>query len=38
MVVAIKIQLGRAQEKKAWEGGVKGARLLYRRCLVAVGN
>ncbi len=27
MVVAIKVQLGRAQERSAWEGGVKGARM-----------
>ena len=31
MVVAIEVQLGRARE-----GGVKGARLLFRRCLVAL--
>ena len=36
MVVAIEVQLGRAQEGRAWEGGVKGARLLFRRCLVAL--
>ena len=36
MVVAIVVQLGRAQERSAWEGGVKGARLLFRRCLVAL--
>jgi hypothetical protein len=37
MVVAIKMQLGRStQERSAWEGGVKDARLLFRRCLVAV--
>ncbi len=36
MVVAIKVQLGRTQERSAWEGGVKGARLLFRRCLVAL--
>jgi hypothetical protein len=31
MVVAIEVQLGRARE-----GGVKGARLLFWRCLVAL--
>ena len=36
MEVAIEVQLGRAQERSAWEGGVKGARLLFRRCLVAL--
>ncbi len=36
MVVAIEVQLGRAQEGSVWEGGVKGARLLFRRCLVAL--
>ncbi len=36
MVMAIKVQLGRAQERSAWEGGVMGARLLFRRCLVAL--
>ncbi len=36
MVVAIEVQLGRAQEGSAWEGGVKGARLIFRRCLVAL--
>ncbi len=35
MVGAIEVQLGRAQERSAWEGGVKGARLLFWRCLVA---
>ncbi len=31
-------ELGRAQEAEgsAWEGGVKGARLVFRRCLVAL--
>ena len=36
MVVAIEVCLGRTQERSAWEGGVKGARLLFRRCLVAL--
>ena len=36
MVVAIEVQLGRAQEGSAWEDGVKSARLLFRRCLVAL--
>jgi hypothetical protein len=37
MVVAIEVQRGRAQERGAWEGGVKGARLLFRSvCLVAL--
>ncbi len=36
VVMAIKVQLGRAQERSAWEGGVKGSHLLFRRCLVAV--
>ena len=36
MVMAIEVQLGRAQEGSAWEGGVKGARLLFRRCLGAL--
>ncbi len=36
MVVAIEVQLGRAQERSAWEGSVKCARLLFRRCLVAL--
>ena len=36
MVVAIEVQLRRAQEGSAWEGGVKGARLLFRWCLVAL--
>jgi hypothetical protein len=35
MVVAIEVRLGRTQERSAWEGGVKGARLLFRRCLAA---
>ncbi len=29
MMVAIKRQLGRAEERSAWEGGVKGARLAF---------
>ena len=36
MVVAIEVRLGGTQERSAWEGGVKGARLLFRRCLVAL--
>ncbi len=36
MVAAIEVQLERAQERSAWEGGVKGARLLFWRCLVAL--
>ncbi len=36
MVVAIKMRLGRTQERSAWEGGVNGARLLFRRCLVSL--
>ncbi len=35
MVVAIEVCLG-TLERSAWEGGVKGARLLFRRCLVAL--
>ncbi len=36
MVVAIEVCLGGTQERSAWEGGVKGVRLLFRRCLVAL--
>jgi hypothetical protein len=36
MVVAIKMQLGRTQKRSGLEGGVKGARLLFRRSLIAV--
>jgi hypothetical protein len=36
MVVAIKMQLGGAHERSAWEGGVKVARLLFRQCFGAV--
>jgi hypothetical protein len=36
MVVAVEIHLGRTQERSAWEGGGKGARLLFRRYLVAL--
>jgi hypothetical protein len=36
MVVAIKVQLGRMQERSAGKGGVQGARLLFRRCLVGL--
>ena len=35
-MVAIEVCLGGTQERRAWEGGVKGARLLFRRCLVAL--
>ena len=35
MVVAIEMRLGRKQERSAWEGGIKGARVLFRRCLAA---
>ena len=35
MVVAIEMRLGRTQERSAWEGGIKGARLLFRWCLAA---
>jgi hypothetical protein len=36
MVVAVEMHLGRMQERRAWEGDGKGARLLFRRCLVAL--
>ncbi len=36
MVVAIEVRLGGTQEPSAWEGGVKCAHLLFRRCLVAL--
>ncbi len=35
MVVAKEMCLGRTQERSAWKGGIKGARLLFRRCLAA---
>ncbi len=35
MVVAVEMHLGRTQERSAGEGSGKGARLLFRRCLVA---
>jgi hypothetical protein len=35
MVVAIEVCLVRTQERNAWEGGVKGAHLLFRQCLAA---
>jgi len=35
MVVAIEMRLGGTQERSTWEGGMNGARLLFRRCLAA---
>ena len=35
MVVAIDMRLGGTQKRSTWEGGIKGARLLFRRCLDA---
>ncbi len=36
MVVAMKVQFRRAQERSAWQGGVKGACLLFLRGLIAL--